>query len=79
MLTKYYEQLISGFPLSFLECILLKATETDRFSCTQTFDSTISKPSRDINVRLSDKLHISSVCCASEYYPNTKRSLQKCH
>ena len=35
--------------------------------------------SRDINVRLSGKLDISSVCSASEYYPNTRYSWQKCH
>jgi len=43
MLTKDFEQLVPGFPLSFSECPLLQATETGRSSFTQTFDSPISK------------------------------------
>jgi len=43
MLTKDFDQLVSDFPLSFSERTLLQATETNRFSFTQTFDSPISK------------------------------------
>ena len=74
MSTKDFEQFVPSIPLSFQNALHYKQLKRTGSLLLRRSIHLFLNRSRDINVRLGDKLDVSSVCGASGYCSNTKRS-----